>query len=233
MTTARWRLLVMDDEPRIRNFVARGLSAEGHHVDMAADGQEGLRKALAESYHLVILDLLMPGEDGVTALRKLLASKPEQPVLVLSCLADPATKVECFDLGAADYMAKPFSFDELLARVRARLRDEERRASVRDSGHQPGGFTRRAGRVTLDLLRREVDVGNGGLPLTEREFLLLAELLDRPGEVVSKQRLLSSVWGYHFDPDSNLVDVCVWRLRTKLGHDLIKTVRGRGYAINA
>jgi DNA-binding response OmpR family regulator len=182
-----------------------------------------LALALSSHYDLVILDLVMPGLDGRGVLRELLSRKPSQAVLVLSALSDTATKVACLELGAEDYLAKPFSLDELLARVRARLRGVARTSAT----------TIRAGRFVLDLLRREVDTGGGPVPLSEREFLLLQELLRNAGATVSKERLLSSVWGYHFDPGSNVVDVYVRRLRAKLGADVIVTERGVGYRVDA
>jgi DNA-binding response OmpR family regulator len=142
-------------------------------------------------------------------------------VIVLSCLATTAIKVRCLEAGAQDYLAKPFSLDELLARVRVRLRasaDQHATNLV-------------AGRLRLDLIRREADSGSGRVPLSEREFLLLRELMRHPGRVVSKQRLLSAVWHYHFDPGSNVVDVYIRRLRAKLGADAIETMRGEGYRI--
>jgi len=189
---------------------------------MAADGKEGLRLALTQPYDLVILDLLMPGLDGVAVLRGILARKPQQPVMILSALGDTSSKVDCLELGAEDYLAKPFSFDELLARVRARLRDAARVHPMRLT----------AGRLTLDLLRREADAGAGPVPLADREFLVLQELMRNCGRTVSKERLLSAVWGYHFDPGSNVVDVNVRRLRAKLGRDAVVTVRGEGYRVD-
>ena len=154
-----------------------------------------------------ILDLLMPTLDGRTVLRRILERKPGQAVLVLSALTDTQTKVEVLELGAEDYLAKPFSLAELLARVRARLRGVAR----------SGAGQVRAGTMSLDLVRREAELGNGPIPLSERESLLLRELMQSPGVVVSKERLLSAVWGYHFEPGSNVVDVYVRRLRSKLG----------------
>ncbi len=217
------RILLIDDESRILDFVKRGLQAEGYSVDSAIEGADGLALALSSHYDLVILDLVMPGLDGRGVLRELLSRKPSQAVLVLSALSDTATKVACLELGAEDYLAKPFSLDELLARVRARLRGVARTSAT----------TIRAGRFVLDLLRREVDTGGGPVPLSEREFLLLQELLRNAGATVSKERLLSSVWGYHFDPGSNVVDVYVRRLRAKLGADVIVTERGVGYRVDA
>jgi len=215
------RILVVDDEQRILRFVVRGLQAEGFTVDSADNGLEGLHKALEGGYDLVILDLLMPGMDGVSLLQRLMARRPAQAVLVLSCLTATATKVRCLEAGAEDYLAKPFSLDELLARVRARLRAAAGRAATRLV----------AGPLRLDLIRREADSGSGPVPLAEREFLLLRELMVHTGTTVSKQRLLSAVWEYHFDPGSNVVDVYVRRLRAKLGADTIRTMRGEGYRI--
>ena len=216
------KILVVDDEQRILRFVVRGLRAEGFAVDSADNGADGLQKALEDGYDLVILDLLMPGMDGTSVLSRLVAKRPVQPVLVLSCLTDTATKVRCLEAGAEDYLAKPFSLDELLARVRARLRAAGRATT-----------SLVAGRLRLDLIRREADSGSGPVPLAEREFLLLRELMQHPGTTVSKQRLLSAVWNYHFDPGSNVVDVYVRRLRAKLGADTITTMRGEGYRIAA
>jgi two-component system, OmpR family, response regulator len=213
------RVLIVDDEQRIVNFVRRGLEAEGLEVDPAFDGEEGLRLALTRAYDLVILDLVMPGLDGQSVLRSLVRSKPSQPVLILSARDDTPTKVTMLEAGAEDYMSKPFSLEELLARVRARLRTAARA--------NPTEIV--VGSVRLDLIRRRADVGAGPIALADREFLLLRELMRNAGRAVSKERLLSSVWGYHFDPGSNVVDVYVRRLRAKLGTETITTVRGVGY----
>jgi len=217
------KILVVDDEQRILRFVVRGLQAEGFAVDSADNGASGLHKALEGRYDLVILDLLMPGMDGASVLRQLVAERPAQAVLVLSCVTATATKVQCLEAGAEDYLAKPFSLDELLARVRARLRAA--------AGRPVTSLV--AGRLRLDLIRREADSGTGPVPLADREFLLLRELMQHSGRTVSKQRLLSAVWRYHFDPGSNVVDVYVRRLRAKLGADTITTMRGEGYRIAA
>jgi DNA-binding response OmpR family regulator len=217
------RILVIDDEQRILNFVHRGLEAEGMAVDSAREAEEGLRLALANMYDLVVLDLVMPGLDGQAVLRRILERKPSQPVLILSALNDTTSKVSCLELGAEDYISKPFSLEELLARVRARLRTAARSNPTR----------LQTGSLSLDLIRRRADAGAGPVPLAEREFLLLGELMRNAGQTVSKERLLSSVWGYHFDPGSNVVDVYVRRLRAKLGAETIVTVRGVGYRIHA
>ena len=217
------KILVVDDEQRILRFVVRGLLAEGFIVDWADNGAAGLRKALDDRYDLVILDLLMPGLDGMSVLRSILAKKPLQSVIVLSALTDTDSKVACLQLGAEDYLAKPFSLDELLARVRARLRGMARSAPT----------TLSARGLTLDVIRRAVDSGSGPVPLAEREFLLLQELMRQAGRTVSKEQLLATVWGYYFDPGSNVLDVYIRRLRAKLGAMAITTVRGEGYRVDA
>jgi two-component system response regulator QseB len=216
------RILVIDDEARILEFVARGLRLEGFEVDAVSDPHQGLRAALERHYDLVILDLLMPELPGITVLDRIVQRKPHQVVIVLSCLTDSRSKVQSFELGADDYLAKPFSFEELLVRVKARIR-----AARLSSG------TLEVGRLRLDLVRRRVEVGSRPVALTEREFLLLRELMQSPGQTVAKEHLLTTVWGYSFDPGSNVVDVYIGRLRHKLGADAIVTVRGEGYRINA
>jgi two-component system, OmpR family, response regulator len=217
------RLLVIDDEPQIREFIARALSAAGYAIDFSGSGREGLHQATAADYDLVILDLVMPDMDGREILARLHRDRPEQAVLVLSCLDDVPTKVDCLEQGAMDYLTKPFSLAELLARVRVRLRDD---------GH-PLNEVLRTGELVLDFGRLEANIGHGPVPLTRLEFLLLRELMEHAGQSVAKGQLLASVWGYDFDPGSNVVDVCVRRLRSKLGFDLIKTVRGEGYQLTA
>jgi DNA-binding response OmpR family regulator len=216
---ARPRVLVIDDEEAIRGGVSRALAAEGLAVDLAEDGADGLRRARAGRYALVILDLLMPIMDGRSVLRQLLRDRPGQPVLVLSALADVRCKVDCFDLGARDYLTKPFSLAELIARVRNQLRGDAVEGVMRSGG------------LRLHVGRMEADTGRGPLQLTRLEFLVLRELMEYAGQTVSKGQLLASVWGYQFEPESNIVGVCVRRLRSKLGHQLIRTVRGEGYQL--
>jgi DNA-binding response OmpR family regulator len=218
---ARVRILLIDDEPGILNFVSRGLRGEGFTVDLAADGESGLKAALGPPYDLIILDLLLPGSNGIDLLREVIRKDPSQPVIVLSALTDTSSKVRSFELGAGDYLAKPFSIEELMARVRARLRDARSR---------PTRLT--VGGLTLDLISRHAEGEFRRVQLAEREFLLLRELMSCAGETVSKERILASVWGYRFDPGSNVVDVYVRRLRAKIGGDAIKTVRGEGYRID-
>jgi len=256
------RILIVDDEPKIRSFIGRALTAAGYHTDFAENGVEGLQYALASHYDLVILDLLMPDLDGRQVLGTLLRARPQQAVIVLSCVADVAAKVDCLERGAQDYLTKPFSLAELLARVRLRMRGEaclrsaaavpRPELAVQPAGclapaadvmpapvPAPGPAARgydeviRVGSVTLDVGRLVADIGQGPVPLTRLEFLLLRELAEHVGQSVPKGRLLATVWGYDFDPGSNVVDVCVRRVRSKLGFNLIKTVRGEGYQLVA
>jgi DNA-binding response OmpR family regulator len=215
------RVLVVDDEPRIVSFLGRALTAYGHGVDAARDGLRALDLAASGAYGMVLLDLRIPGLDGEEVLRRTVAARPEQQVIVLSALSDIETKVRCLDLGAVDYVTKPFSLAELLARLRRRL-----------SGSS-GERILCAGPVTLDLQRRLVDLGAEPIPLSGREFLLLRHLMLQRDLVCTREELLSEVWGYSFDPGTNVVDVCVLRLRAKIGAALIETVRNVGYAFQA
>jgi DNA-binding response OmpR family regulator len=219
------RILVIEDEPRILAFLSRGLEAEGFVVDGEGDGPAGLARAVRGRYDLVVLDLLLPRIDGLAVLRELQRRRPGLPVVIVSARADLQTKLRGFGLGASDYISKPFAFDELLARIRARLR----------AGRIEGdGSVVRAGTLTLDLARRQARLGDVLAELSDREFRLLHHLVRHQGEVVSRERLLSEVWGYHFDPRSNVVDVCVRRLRQKLGAEApIETVRYGGYRLTA
>jgi two-component system, OmpR family, response regulator len=215
------RILIVEDEPRIRAFLARAFEAEGFTVDVVEDGENGLARALSGSYVLVILDLLLPGRDGLDVLRELHALRSELPVLILSARGDLSTKLRGFELGAVDYVAKPFALDELLARARVHLR----RAQVSDDG-----AAIQVGELSLDLARRQARVGSTVADLSDREFRVLHFLMRHVGEVVSRERLLAEVWGYDFDPRSNVVDVCVRRLRRRLGPETpIETVRNAGY----
>jgi DNA-binding response OmpR family regulator len=219
------RILVIDDEPRILGFLARGLTAEGYSVDVADNGVDALRAARQNGYDLVLLDLLLPGVDGLSVLQALGHIHPELPVVIVSARSDLPTKLRGFGLGAADYLSKPFSVDELLARIRVQLRKTR---------HTENDHVMRAGPIVLDLARREARVDREVAQLTDREFRVLHQLVEHAGEVLSRERLLSEVWGYHFDPGSNVVDVCIRRLRKKLGADApIETVRHVGYRLTA
>lgn len=215
------RILIVEDEERIRAFLARAFEAEGFAVDVAQDGEQGLERALDSHYDLVVLDLLLPGRDGLDALQELHRRQSDLPVVILSARGDLATKLRGFELGAVDYVAKPFSLDELLARARVHLR----RARVPEDA-----TVIRIGGLALDLATRRAQVGESMTDLSDREFRLLHFLMVHVGEVVSRERLLSEVWGYDFDPRSNVVDVCVRRLRRRLGPEArIETVRNAGY----
>jgi DNA-binding response OmpR family regulator len=217
------RILLIDDEPHINGFVGRALEHSGYRVDIAANAADGVRLAASAgpaAYDLVILDLIMPDMDGREVLAEILRAHPAQAVLILSCTADPVTKAECLDLGAKDYLTKPFSLAELTARVRARLRESPHRREVM----QVGG-------LVLDAAHLVADTGTGPVPLTRLEFLCLRALMEHGRDAVTKSELLASVWGIDFDPGSNIVDVCIRRLRAKLGFTLIETVRGEGYRL--
>jgi two-component system copper resistance phosphate regulon response regulator CusR len=215
------RILVVEDEARIRAFLAKAFEAEGFAVDVVENGELGFERALAGNYEFVILDLMLPGRDGLDVLRELHRHRPGLPVLILSARSDLTTKLRSFELGAVDYLAKPFSLDELLARARVQLR---RSRSADD------GTVIRVGRLELHLASRQARVGDRVADLSDREFRLLHFLVLHVGEVISRERLLSEVWGFDFDPRSNVVDVCIRRLRRSLGPEApIETVRNAGY----
>jgi len=220
------RILLIEDESRIQAFVRRGLEAEGYGVVTAGDGRDGLSLARNGDWDLVVLDLLLPGLNGLRVLQELHCERPQLPVLILSARGDLRTKLKGFELGASDYVPKPFALDELLARVRVQLR---RTVLPDDDDH-----VLRAGRIVLDLARRQACVGDAVTDLSDREFRLLHHLLLHVGEVISRERLLADVWGYDFDPGSNVVDVCVRRLRQKLGPEAhLETVSNAGYRLAA
>jgi DNA-binding response OmpR family regulator len=215
------RILVVEDEARILDFLVRGIAADGMTVDGARTGPEAVKRAIAESYDLVLLDLVLPQLNGLAVLARIQNAKPELPVIVVSARGDVTTKLKAFELGARDYVEKPFSLDELLARMRVHLVQPLERASVL-----------KAGRVELDLKTREVRVGSAQAILSDREFRLIGYLAEHADEAVSRERLLSEVWGYGFDPGSNVVDVCVRRIRRRLGEESpIETVRNVGYRL--
>lgn len=215
-------VLVVEDEKRIASFVSRALRSEGYDVDDASDGGSALALTASVRYDLVILDLLLPGIDGFEVLERLIERNPSQAVLVLSALGDVESKVRCLEIGASDYVSKPFALSELLARVKARLR------------RPPSGERfLQAGKVVLDPVARVADSGRGPVSLSEREFVLLQYLMGKQGLPASRQDLLSGVWGVDFDMGSNVVDVTIGRLRSKLGDDVIETVRHVGYRVGA
>jgi len=212
------RILVVDDEPHIVSLVTRGLHSEGYETAVAEDGAEALERALEDDIDLVVLDVGLPSMDGFEVLRTLRARGSAVPVIMLTARSGTSDTIEGLDAGASDYMPKPFAVAELLARVRSRLR--ERSAA-------PVLLSR--GAVTLDVLARRATVEGREIDLSAREFALAEQFLRHPGQVLTRDVLLSRVWGLDFDPGSNVVDVYVRYLRTKLGADNITTVRGEGY----
>jgi two-component system, OmpR family, response regulator len=222
----RARVLVVDDEPGVVSFVARALQARSFDVDVAGGGDEALTRLADRRYDVVLLDLRMPGTNGVVVLKELMRTHPEQRVVVVSAAAETRIKVRCLELGASDFVAKPFELAELLARVGAqtrRPRPVERPEEER---------VVRVGRLELDLDARAVRPGDG-LPvaLPSREFLLLRHLARRAGEACTREELLAEVWGTRFDAGTNVVDTSIHRLRQKLGPATIETVRNVGYRL--
>ena len=217
------RILIAEDEPGIASFLEKGLRAAGHSTLIIEDGSSAAGAARDRDFDLMILDLGLPGMDGQTVLQEMRSRGERMPVIILTARSGVADTVAGLEGGADDYVTKPFRFEELLARVRARLRDP-------GSADQP---MLSAGEVTLDLRARKARVGAKMVELSAREFILAETLFRHPGQVLSRQQLLSSVWGYDFDPGSNVVDVYVGYLRKKLGKDLIETVRGMGYRLVA
>ena len=215
-------LLVVDDEPRVVTMLRRLLSQEGHSVTGAGDGVLALQQLASDEFDLVLLDLRMPQCSGHKVLATMRERGDNTPVLVLSAVNDVATRVQSLDLGAVDFVAKPFHTSELLARVRRHLTVTPVR-EVDQSRHLVGGGIR------LDLERRRATVDGVAVVLSEREFALLAHLMRRCGRVCRRDELLHDIWGLDNDPGSNVVDVCVRRLRKRLGRPPIETVRGVGY----
>jgi two-component system copper resistance phosphate regulon response regulator CusR len=215
------RILVAEDEPGIASFIVKGLTANGYAATVAADGEHALWQAQSGEFDLVVLDLGLPGRDGLSIVHQLRREKNGIPVVILTAREGVESLVAGLDAGADDYIAKPFRFDELLARIRSRLR----------TGHTPEETTMRFRDIVFDLKGRRVERDGQPVELTAREYVLLMTFLDHPGQVLSRQQLLSHVWGYDFEGGSNVVDVYVSYLRRKLGSDLIVTVRGLGYRL--
>lgn len=218
------RILIVEDEPRISAFIDKGLRAEGYTPTVAADGITALDYALSGQFDLAILDIGLPGMDGFEVLRRMRESGSGIPVIVLTARDSVTDTVRGLEGGADDYMPKPFRFAELIARVKLRLR-----TAGAATGATPEQTVVEVGGVSLDLVRREVKVDGRLVDLSAREFVLAETFLRHPGQVLSREQLLSHVWGYEFDPGSNVVDVYVGYLRKKLGAERIATVRGIGY----
>lgn len=220
------RILIAEDEPRIASFIAKGLSASGLTSEVAEDGATALAVALTGSHDLLVLDIGLPGMDGFEVLSRLRNAGSTMPVIILTARDSASDTITGLEGGANDYMPKPFSFGELLARIRLRLKDSTAVAESSDGQLVVGD-------VSLDLRSRQVHVGGKVADLSSREFVLLETFMRHPGHVLSREQLLSNVWGYDFDPGSNVVDVYVRYLRRKIGADSIETVRGMGYRMRS
>ncbi|MFD4999966.1 response regulator transcription factor [Streptomyces buecherae] len=216
------RILIAEDEERIAAFVEKGLRASGFTTTIAADGDTAADYARTGGFDLVILDIGLPGQDGFTVLRGLREDRVSTPVIVLTARDSVRDTVAGLEGGADDWMTKPFRFEELLARVRLRLRTAARAPEV---------TVLRSGDLSLDLRTRRARAGQTSVDLTAREFVLLELFLRHPGQVLTREQILSHVWGYDFDPGSNIVDVYVRALRKKLGAGRVETVRGMGYRL--
>lgn len=217
------KILLVEDTDRIASFITKGLQANGFDVTRTSSGEEAVKLLEAVEFDLVILDIGLPGIDGFEVLRRARGQGIETPVIVLTARDSVDNTVASFVGGADDYMGKPFSFDELLARVRVRI--------LKPSFSEPAPSTLKVGSVTLNLLTRKASRGGVEHELTTREYGILEYLMRHPGQVISREQLLSEVWSFDHDPESNVVDVYVRYLRQKLGDDVIQTVRGVGYRI--
>jgi DNA-binding response OmpR family regulator len=220
-------ILVVEDEPAIVDFLERGLNADGYEVSVARDGVDGERMAESSDVDLVILDLMLPGRDGSEVLAGLRRTRPQLPVIVLTARADTEDKVSLLDQGATDYMTKPFSFEELAARVRAHLRDRDEASSTRLE----------VGDIRMDLVGRKVERDGVPIRLSATEFSLLAYFMRHPGQVLARREILRAVWGYPDDAKTSVVAVYVGYLRRKLAvrdtPSPIETVRSAGYRLRA
>ncbi len=216
------RILIVEDEERIASFLVKGLRAQGFATEVAMTGDEGLSRARSGDFSLMLLDIGLPDRDGFSVLAELRKHDTRLPVVILTARDNVADTVAGFDGGANDYVTKPFKFDELLARVRARLGDSDR---------VPEEAVLRVADVALDLRTRCVRVGERDVELSAREFALAELFFRHPGQVLSREQILNNVWGYDFDPGSNIVDVYVGYLRKKLGPDAITSVRRMGYRL--
>lgn len=216
-------VLIVEDDPAIVRFLERGLAAHGHSTLTAGDGEEGVRLAAEESVEMVLLDIMLPRLDGQQALQRIRLRRPDLPVLMLTARDEVRHKVDALDGGADDYLTKPFDLEELVARMRALTRRQD----------QPWSSRMEFGDFGADLRSRRVWRGEKHIDLSSREFALLEYFMRHPGQVLSRQQILSAVWDYAFDPGSNVVDVYVRYLRSKLDRrgepSVIQTVRGAGY----
>ena len=214
------RILLVEDEARLASFLEKGLRGSGFTTTVVGDGLTASALANDDDFDLVILDLGLPGKDGLEVLKDMRSNGQRLPVIVLTARGDPHDRVAGLDTGADDYLAKPFHFEELVARIKVRLRDDG--AATEQTQLRVGG-------VALDLRTRWASVGGETVELSAREFELLRTFLQHPNQVLSREQLLARVWGYDYDPGSNIVETYIRYLRRKLGPDRIETVRGMGY----
>jgi DNA-binding response OmpR family regulator len=215
------RILIVEDEERIASFLSKGLKANGYSPEIATDGFQAVGNIRTRDFDLIILDLGLPGLDGFDVLREMRELAPTIPVIILTARESVEDTVAGLTGGADDYMRKPFAFDELLARVRLRLRSNDTQDLTQLN----------VGELTLDLHTRRAQLSHHTVELSSREFALLEVFMKHPDQVLSRAQLLSRVWGLDFDPGSNVVDVYVRYLREKIGHETIETVRGAGYRL--
>ncbi|MDR0959680.1 MAG: response regulator transcription factor [Propionibacteriaceae bacterium] len=216
------RILIVEDEPKIASFLVKGLRARGFTTDVSKDGQDALDLAMHGDYDLMLLDIGLPILNGYEVLTRIRGRGSTLPVIILTARDSSADKVQGLEGGADDYLAKPFDFDELLARIRLRLRTPQQSMPASRLTH---------GGLSVDETSRDVIVDGRSVELSAREFTLLLAFMRRPRHVLTREQLLSEVWGYDYDPSSNVVDVYVRYLRTKLGNEWIETVRGVGYRL--
>jgi DNA-binding response OmpR family regulator len=219
------RILIAEDEPRIAAFIEKGLRSNGFIPSIASDAHEALQMAQEGMIDLLILDLGLPGENGLYVLEQLRGQGENFPIIILTARDDIRDKIAGFEGGADDYLTKPFRFEELLLRIKARLR------SSSAAGQAQEEMLLECANIRLDLRTRKVKVAEDWLELPAREFTLAEVFFRHPGQVLSREQLLDRVWGYDYDPGSNIVDVYVGYLRKKLGNNLIETVRGMGYRL--
>ena len=228
MELRNMRILLVEDDSSIASFILQGLKQAGYAVDHATDGEQGLHMALTESYDTAIVDIMLPKIDGLTLIEKLRANSLLTPVIILSAKRTVDDRVKGLQSGGDDYLTKPFAFSELLARIQA---------LIRRATHTTEPTTLTVGELTMNLLTREVKRGNVRLDLQPREFSLLEYLMRNANRVVSKTMILEHVWDYNFDPQTNVVDVLVCRLRSKVDKEfprkMIHTIRGVGYVLKA
>jgi two-component system OmpR family response regulator len=224
------KVLVVEDDEKVLSYISKGLDQEGHNVDTAPNGKDGLFLATTEKYDVMIIDRMLPELDGLTIIKTLRGTNNNTPVLILSALGEVDDKVKGLKSGGDDYLTKPFAFAELMARI-------EVLAKRQDNQPQEQEVTVTVGDLTLDLLGRKVTRGDQTIDLQSREFRLLDYMIKNQGKVVTRTMLLENVWDYHFDPQTNVIDVHISRLRSKIDKgfkkQLIKTVRGAGYMISA